>query len=81
MSLPAARNFSYGLGVSIHVNYPDNFDPQPLGPGGVSVREYRLGLCEGERCRRISAGSPTKAARRLLAPHLPDSDGAGRLSI
>lgn len=34
MTLPLSppRTFSFGLGVSIHANYPDNFDPQPLGP-------------------------------------------------
>jgi hypothetical protein len=31
LPLPEPRTFSYGLGVSIHVTYPDNFDPQPLG--------------------------------------------------
>jgi hypothetical protein len=32
LPLSPAVPFQFGLGVSIHANYPDNFDPQPLGP-------------------------------------------------
>jgi hypothetical protein len=32
LTLPSPKAFRFGMGVSIHAAYPDNFDPMPLGP-------------------------------------------------
>lgn len=44
LPLPEAWKFTYGVGVSIHVNYPDNFDPQPLGPAEFLFASVGLGF-------------------------------------
>jgi hypothetical protein len=44
LPLSPARKFRFGLGVSIHVDYPDNFDPQPLGPSEFLFASVGLGF-------------------------------------
>ena len=46
LSLNPAIPFQFGLGVSIHVNYPDNFDPQPLGPAEFLFASVGLGFIQ-----------------------------------
>ena len=44
LPLSPAVPFKFGLGVSIHANYPDNFDPQPLGPAEFLFVSVGLGF-------------------------------------
>jgi hypothetical protein len=44
LPLSPAIPFRLGLGVSIHANYPDNFDPQPLGPAEFLFVSVGLGF-------------------------------------
>jgi hypothetical protein len=44
LPLSPPRAFTFGLGVSIHANYPDNFDPQPLGPAEFLFVSVGLGF-------------------------------------
>jgi hypothetical protein len=44
LPLSPAMPFKFGLGVSIHANYPDNFDPQPLGPAEFLFVSVGLGF-------------------------------------
>jgi hypothetical protein len=44
LPLSPTRTFKFGLGVSIHASYPDNFDPAPLGPTEFLFASVGLGF-------------------------------------
>lgn len=44
LPLSPAKGFKFGLGVSIHANYPDDFDPMILGPAEFLFVSVGLGF-------------------------------------